>query len=168
MGNLTNSWSFIFGDSNWKFCKVGYPVGTQKPDIQMWTFLAWDLKKKKKKCFYFWVKKSKPVGYTRTLFTSWGKYEVSWNFCLVFIIDFWSCIPGSFDTVTSLRMGFHSERAAVGLGPSGLIFASTATTTNTLNTQVGNACAVAAACISSLWQHVSALSKPLATRIGTF
>ena len=27
VGTLTNSWSFIFGDSNWKFCKVGYPVG---------------------------------------------------------------------------------------------------------------------------------------------
>ena len=30
--------SFIFGDSNWKFCKVGYPVGTLKPDIQMRSF----------------------------------------------------------------------------------------------------------------------------------
>ena len=29
-------------------------------------------------------------------------------------------IPGSFDTVTSLHMEFHSERAAAGLGPSGL------------------------------------------------
>ena len=34
MGTLTNSWSFIVGNSNWKFCKVGYPIGTQKPDIQ--------------------------------------------------------------------------------------------------------------------------------------
>ena len=32
-----------------------------------------------------------------------------------------SCIPGSFGTVTSLRMGFRSERVAVGLGPSGLM-----------------------------------------------
>ena len=31
---------------------------------------------------------------------------------------FKSCIPGSFDTVTSLRMGFCRERAAAGLGPS--------------------------------------------------
>ena len=45
---------------------------------------------------------------------------MSQNFCLVFIIDFYSCIPGSFDTVTSLHMGFCSERAAAGLGPSGL------------------------------------------------
>ena len=38
----TNSWSFIFGDSNWKFCRVGYPVGLPKPDIQMPAFLTWD------------------------------------------------------------------------------------------------------------------------------
>ena len=30
VGNLTNSRSFIFGDSNWKFCKVGYPIGPPK------------------------------------------------------------------------------------------------------------------------------------------
>ena len=40
VGTLTNSRSFIFGDSNWKFCKVGYPVGPPKPDIQMRTFLT--------------------------------------------------------------------------------------------------------------------------------
>ena len=39
VGTLTNSRSFIFGDSNWKFSKIGYPIGPQKPDIQMWTFL---------------------------------------------------------------------------------------------------------------------------------
>ena len=38
----------------------------------------------------------------------------------MFIIDFLSCIPGSFDTVTSLRKGFRSERAAASLGPSEL------------------------------------------------
>ena len=37
----------------------------------------------------------------------------------MFVIDFF-CALGSFDTVTSLCMGFHSERAAAGLGPSGL------------------------------------------------
>ena len=46
MGTLTNSWSFSIGDSNWKFCKVGYSVGTLKLNIQMWTFLTWDLKQK--------------------------------------------------------------------------------------------------------------------------
>ena len=57
MGTLTNSQSFIVGDSNWKFCKVGYPVGPQNPHIQMQTLLTWDLKKKKS-CFYFLVKKN--------------------------------------------------------------------------------------------------------------
>ena len=26
--------------------------------------------------------------YKNTVYANWGKYEVSWNFCLVFIIDF--------------------------------------------------------------------------------
>ena len=26
--------------------------------------------------------------YKNTVFPNWGKYEVSWNFCLVFITDF--------------------------------------------------------------------------------
>ena len=89
MGTLTNSQNFIFGVSNWKFCKVSYPVGTPKPDIQMRIFLTWDL-------FIFyafifaWKKKSKPVGYIykNSVFANWEKYEVSRNFCLVFIIDF--------------------------------------------------------------------------------
>ena len=38
----------------------------------------------------------------------------------MFIIDFLSCIPGSFDTVTSVHKGFCSGSAAAGLGPSGL------------------------------------------------
>ena len=53
MGTLTNSQGFIFGDSNWKFCKIvypidtpkpdiHYPVDTQKPDIQIQTFLTSD------------------------------------------------------------------------------------------------------------------------------
>ena len=42
MGTLTNSQRFIFGDPNWKFRKVGYPIGTPKPDIQMQIFLTWD------------------------------------------------------------------------------------------------------------------------------
>ena len=42
VGTLTNSWNFIFGDPNWKFRKVGYPIGTPKPDIQMQIFLTWD------------------------------------------------------------------------------------------------------------------------------
>ena len=31
VGTLTDSQSFIFGDSNWKFCKVSYPIGPQNP-----------------------------------------------------------------------------------------------------------------------------------------
>ena len=45
LGTLTNSPSFIFGDSKWTFCKAGYPVGTLKPVIQMQTFLIWGEKK---------------------------------------------------------------------------------------------------------------------------
>ena len=30
------------GALNWKFCKVCYPVGIQKPDTQMRTFLTGD------------------------------------------------------------------------------------------------------------------------------
>ena len=83
VGTLTNPQSFIFGDSNWQFCKVGYPVGTQKPDIQMRTFLTWDFFKD------FWVKKIKTCWiYKHTVFAYWEKYEVSWNFCLAFIIYF--------------------------------------------------------------------------------
>ena len=50
---------------------------------------------------------------------------MSWNHCLVFIIDFQICILGSFDKVTSLCMGFRSKRAVAGLGPSGLIYCYT-------------------------------------------
>ena len=42
VGTLTNSRSFIFGNSNWKFCKVGYPVGPQNTNIHMRTFLTSD------------------------------------------------------------------------------------------------------------------------------
>ena len=86
VGTLTNSQSFIFGDSNWKFCNVGYPVGPPKPDVQMRTFLTWDF-------FFlmllFFIEKIKTCWiYKNTVFANWEKYEVSWNFCLVFIIDF--------------------------------------------------------------------------------
>ena len=55
VGTLTNSQNFIFGDSNWKFCKVSYPIGTPKPDIQMRIFLTWDYFFLR---FYFCVKKN--------------------------------------------------------------------------------------------------------------
>ena len=62
VGTLTNSQSFIFGGWNWKFCKVGYPVGTPKPDMQIWTFLIW-VKKKKFMLLFLSEKIQKPVGY---------------------------------------------------------------------------------------------------------
>ena len=65
---------------------VGYSIGTQKPDIQMRIFLTRD------SSFFntfIWVKKIKTCWiYKNTVFTNWEKYEVSWNFCLVFIIYF--------------------------------------------------------------------------------
>ena len=79
-------------------------------DLKIYIFMLLFLSEKIKSC---WI-------YKNTAFANWGKYKVSWNFCLVFIIDFQSCVPGSSDTVTSLHMEFHSERAAAGLGPSGL------------------------------------------------
>ena len=39
VGNLTNSWNFIFGDSNWKFCKVGYPIDVDISDVGFALFL---------------------------------------------------------------------------------------------------------------------------------
>ena len=88
MGTLTNSRSFIFGDSNWKFCKVGYPVGPHKPDFQMRTFLTSDF-------FFFFMllffsqkKKKKLVGYTRTLYSLTGKktkWAETFVWCLLLI-----------------------------------------------------------------------------------
>ena len=66
-------------------------------------------------------KKSKSVGYTRTMYSQTGKntkWAETFIWCLLSIL---SCIPGSFDTVTSLRMGFCRERAAASLGPWGLM-----------------------------------------------
>ena len=84
VGVLTNSQSFIFGVSNWKFCKVGYPIGTPKPDIQMQIFLTWDFFN----AFIFVWKKSKPVGYTRTLYSQTGentKWAETFVWCLLLI-----------------------------------------------------------------------------------
>ena len=39
LGTLTNSRSFIFGVSNWKFCKFSYSIGAPKHNIQMQIFL---------------------------------------------------------------------------------------------------------------------------------
>jgi len=84
VGTLTNSWSFIFGDSNWELCSwlPRRPPKTR----QMWTL--W-LGISSFLCFYFLVKKIKTCWvYKNTVFAKWEKYEVSWNFHLVFIINF--------------------------------------------------------------------------------
>ena len=73
VGTLTNTRSFIFGDSNWKFCKLGYPhrhPNTWHSDVDISDLgLSFFL------CFYFWVKNQsiKPVGYTRPLYSQTGK-----------------------------------------------------------------------------------------------
>ena len=70
MGTLTNSQSFIFGDSNWKFCSQ-LPVGPPKNwhsdvDISDLGFLFL--------CLYFSVTKIKTSWvYENTVFTNWEK-----------------------------------------------------------------------------------------------
>jgi len=70
---LTLSQSFIFGDSNWKFCKVGYPAGTQKPDIQVQTVLTWDFFK----AFIFYEKNQSLLDYKNYVFANRKIYKVS-------------------------------------------------------------------------------------------
>ena len=88
VGTLTNSQSFILGNSFSKFCKVGYPVGPPKTrhsdaDISDLGFLLLFF------CFYFFSEKIKTCWiYKNAVFANREKYKVSWNFCLVFIIDF--------------------------------------------------------------------------------
>ena len=73
MGTLTNSQSFIFGDSNWKFCKVGYPIGPPKPDIQMQTFLTWDLFIFFLMLLFFSEKNQNLLLFKRTMYSQTGK-----------------------------------------------------------------------------------------------
>ena len=51
---------------------VGYPVGTQKPDIQMRTLRTWDFFFLMLLCFIE-KKNKKTVRYTRTLYSQTGK-----------------------------------------------------------------------------------------------
>ena len=72
------------------FFKVGYPVGTQKPNIQMQTFLTWNFVFM---LLFFSGKKSKPVGRTRTLYlqtgenTNWAETFV-WCLLLIFKVAY--------------------------------------------------------------------------------
>ena len=86
VGTLTNSWSFIFGDSNWKFCNVSYPIGPQNLTFRcghFWLGISFFY------AFYFFLrKKSKPVGYTRTLYSQTGgntKWAETFVWCLLLI-----------------------------------------------------------------------------------
>ena len=47
--------------------------------------------------------------YNNSVFANLENYKVSWNFYLQFIIDFYSWIPGSFDTVIPLAGDFVAE-----------------------------------------------------------
>ena len=84
MGTLTNSQSFIFGDSNRKFrSRLPHsPPKTWHSDAYIYDlgffFMFLFCSEKIKTC---WI-------YMNTVFANWGKYKVRWNFCLVFIIDF--------------------------------------------------------------------------------
>ena len=91
VGTLTDSQSFIFGDSNWKFCKVGYPVGPINLTFRcghFWLGISFFY------AFIFSWKKSKPVGYTRTLYlqtgknTKWAETFV-WCLLLIFKAVYW-------------------------------------------------------------------------------
>ena len=58
VGTRTNSWSFIFGDSNWKFCLVGYPIGPPKTWHSDVAFSDLGFKKKKNYAFIFVTEKN--------------------------------------------------------------------------------------------------------------
>ena len=83
----------------------------------MQTFLTWD--------FFFMLlffreKNSKPVRYTRTLYSQTGKNTkwaetFVWCLLLLFKVVYWDHLTQL--PVTSLCKGFCGERAAAGLGP---------------------------------------------------
>ena len=77
---LSCSQSLIFADSNRKFCKVSFPV--------LRTFLIF------LNAFIFQWKRTKPVGYTRTLYSQTGENTkraeiVVWCLLLIFKVVSW-------------------------------------------------------------------------------
>ena len=70
---------------------------------------------------FVWKNKTKKtLGYTRILYSQTGKntnWAETFVWCLLLIFK---VVYQDHLTVTSLRTGFHSEKAAAGLGPSGL------------------------------------------------
>ena len=119
VGTQTNSRSFIFGDSNWKFCSrlPRRPPKTWHSDADISDF-GFNFFLKIDALFFNENKNQNQLDIHK-LGKIWSELKLFFCVC-VFIIDISSSIQGSFDTVTSLRKGFHSERAAAGLGPSGL------------------------------------------------
>ena len=87
VGTLTNSRSFIFGDSNWKFC-------SQLPHTHPKTWHSW---LRIFSCFYFWVKKNQNLLdiYKNTVFANlenYTKWAESFVWCLLlifFIVVYW-------------------------------------------------------------------------------
>ena len=94
IGTLTNSWSVIFGNSNWKSLQNWLPrrhPGTQHSDalISVWGFFL---------IFFMLLfvseKNQKPVRYTRTLYsqtgenTEWAEAFV-WCLLLIFKVVYW-------------------------------------------------------------------------------
>ena len=86
VGTLTNSWSFIFGDSNWKFC-------SQLPHRHPKTWHS-DADISDLGYIYFFMllflneKKTKPAGYTWTLYSQTRK-NTKWAetlFCCLLLI----------------------------------------------------------------------------------
>ena len=90
VGTLTNSWSYIFGNSNWKFCHGDNrrrPPKSWHSDADISDLGFFFL------CFYFLVK-HKPVGYTRTLYSQTGKNTKCaetfvWCLLLIFKVVSW-------------------------------------------------------------------------------
>ena len=79
MDTLINSQSFIFGDPNWKFCKVGYSLGTlTKPDILI--------------CFYLLSEKHQnllDIHNKNNVFANWEKQNELKLLSLSFKVVYW-------------------------------------------------------------------------------
>ena len=139
--------SFILQNLNCKFCTVVYPGHPNKlTELCLWrSWLSsghpnqtWDSDEeisdygfKKKKIafnfifkFYFWVENPTTCWtYTKTMYlqigenTKWAKTCI-WCLLLTFNVVYWDIWNSEFCLIC--QMGFRWERAAAGLGPSGL------------------------------------------------
>ena len=118
LGTLTNSLSFISGDSNWKFCQVGFcrhlksKTWHSNADISDLGYFFFN-------AFIIEWKKSKPVGYTRTMYSQTGKNTVLNELKLLFDVYYWflKLYTGIIWHSYFPPHGFCSERAAAGVWP---------------------------------------------------